>query len=431
MNRRQFLRRTAAAGAVFAAPALVPARALGRDGVASPSNRIVLGGIGLARRGAHDLGWAMNQPDTQFVAICDVEKKVRDSVKARVDKQYGNTDCATYSDMHELLARPDIDAVLAATSDRWHTMVAIYTMRAGKDIYCEKPGTMSITEGQALAATARRYGRVFQTGSQRRSEPHFVVADELFRMGRLGKVHTVYAHIVNSMTNHVWYPEEPEPPKDEFDWDRWLGPCPWRPYNRRYLHGWGGHLDFHTGGIGEWGSHTINHCQGAMNCDHTSGVIYHHPKSNLPNGMTIEYANGIKMVLLGAAGFGASAGWRGSCGVRYEGDEGWTSVADGYRVPDVSNPAMISDYDQILERYKARTQRSLDHMRDFLDCVKSRRQPIANAEVAHRSMSTVHAANICMWLGRDVKYDPVKEEFPGDAEANRMRGKAEREPWHL
>jgi hypothetical protein len=430
LTRRTLLKGAAAAGAAVAAPAVIPDRALGAAGVAAPSNRIVVGGIGLARRGGHDLGWAMGQPDVQFVAICDVEKAYRDRVKATVDKKYGNTDCAVYRDLRELLARPDIDAVLIATSERWHAMASIVAMRAGKDVYSEKPGSMTIAEGQALMATEKRYARVFQTGTQRRSEAHFVIADELMRLGRLGKIHTVYAHIVNMMARHEWLPAEPEPPKEELDWDLWLGPCPWRPFNRRYLHGWGGHSDFHTGGIGEWGSHTINHCQGAMNCDQTSGVEYLYPPAGKPDGMTIKYANGITMVLRGA-GMGPSAGWRGTCGVRYEGSEGWTSVADGYRAPDVSSPALLSDSDKILANYKARTGRSLDHMRDFFDCVKSRRKTVANAEVSHRSMSTVHAANICIWLKRNVKYDPVKEEFVGDAEANRMRSKAMRDPWRL
>jgi hypothetical protein len=430
-TRRGLLKGAAAAGATVAMPALVPGRVLGADGTVAPSDRIVTAGIGLANRGGHDLGWAMGQKDCQFVAICDVEKAWRDRVKARVDKQNGNADCATYRDLRELLARTDIDAIIMATSDRWHTQAAIMAMRAGKDVYSEKPPTMTIEEGVALMATQKRYGRVYQVGTQRRSEPHFVVADELLRKGRLGKIHTVHAHIVNSMARHGWLPAEPEPPKEELDWDLWLGPCPWRPFNRRYLHGWGGHLDFHTGGIGEWGSHTINHCQGAMGLDDTSGIEYEFPNAKNPNGMKIKYANGVTMILLGGQGFGPSAGWRGSCGVRYEGTEGWTAVADGYRVPDVSNPALISDYDKILADYRARTGRSLDHMRDFYDCVKSRRLCISHAEAAHRAMSTVHAANICMWLERNLKYDPVKEEFINDAEANRMRTRARRAPWTL
>src|ERR1019366_5084022 len=230
-TRRQFLKRTALAGGALAAPCLIPASALGLNGAVPPSERIVLGGMGVGNRGSDDLRWMLPENDVQFVAICDAKKASREAVKRIVDNKYGNKDCAMYRDMREFLAtRTDIDALLIATGDRWHATAATMAMRAGKDVYSEKPSAMTIAEGQAVVATAKRYGRVYQTGTQRLSEDNFTFANELLRTGRLGKVHTVRAHIARWDAAEIKYdglPAEPQPPKDEVDWDQWLGPCPW------------------------------------------------------------------------------------------------------------------------------------------------------------------------------------------------------------
>ena len=426
ITRRTLLQRGAAGASAVALPWFVPGRALGKNGAVAPSERIVFGGIGIRGRGMHDLQWLMSEKDAQFVAICDVQKASRERVKGVVDAHYGNKDCTMARDLREFLpARDDIDAVLIATGERWHAMAGTLAMKAGKDVYCEKPGSMTVSEGQALAAAEKRYARVFQTGTQRRSEAKFVFACEMARTGRLGKVHTVHAHLSrhSSMTRHDWLPAEPTPPRDEVDWDLWLGPCPWRPFNKQYIQGkWRGHYDFHTGGIGEWGSHTISQCQMAIDANTTSAVEYTCPHNEFGEGLVARYANGVKMVL-------SQKGWRGSCGVRFEGTEGWVSVADHYTTPDVSSPAMMSDFNRIVQEYEARTQHPMNHMRDLLDCIKTRRPTVANAEVAHRTMSTCHAANICVWLDRDMKWDPVKEEFINDDEANRLRSRALRSPW--
>jgi hypothetical protein len=429
LNRRDYLKATAAAGAAFMAPTIIPAKALGRNGAVAPSERIVLGAIGLGGRGEYDLKWMLKEPDVQFVAICDVRKVRRQAIKQIADKHYGSSDCEMYPDVREFLAtRQDIDAVLIATGDRWHTLAAVMAMRAGKDVYSEKPSSMTIAEGRSVVETARRYGRIYQTGVQRLSEASFVAAIELARSGRLGQLHTVRAHIAPwdaAEMSHAWLPEEPQPPREEVDWDAWLGPCPWRPYNSTYVRGgWRGHYDFHTSCIGEWGAHTFAQSQAGIDALTTSAVEYHYVKNSSGDGMVTKFANGVQMILSRGDKW-----WHGSCGMRFEGTDGWVAVADGYKKPEVSSPALLDDCDRLLADYMERTGRPMNHARNFFDCVKSREPTVANPDVMHHSMSTVHAANICMWLTRDLKYDPMKEEFVNDPEANRLRTRAQREPW--
>jgi len=443
VSRREFLSTTAKVGAVLAAPTIIPSSALGLGGAVPPSERIVVGGIGIGGRGTYDLKFMLDEPDVQFVSICDLRRSRREACKKLVDEKYGNTDCTMYRDLREFLAaRTDIDAILTATGDRWHAMAATMAMRAGKDVYSEKPSAMTIAEGQVVVETARRYGRVYQTGVQRLSEAHFVFANELLRTGRLGDVKTVRAHLapwVGVVLRTDWLEAEPQPPKEEVDWDIWLGPCPWRPYNKKYIDGaWRGHYDFHTSDIGEWGAHTIAQCQVALGLGDTSPVEYQYVDNTTADGMVTKFANGAEMILELDKD---KKIWHGSCGVRYEGPDGWVSIADGYEKAEVSSPSFLDDYDKLVDNYEARTQHAvrspgtdqhgfaMRHIRDFLNCVKSRRLTVANPVVMHRAMSAVHAANICMWLKRDMKYDPAKEEFVGDEEANRMRSRAQREPW--
>lgn len=428
VTRRQFLKRAAAASVVAAAPYVVPASALGLNGAAPPSERIVMGGMGIGGRGSGVLRWMMAENDVQFVAVCDAKKAQRENVKRMVDSRYDNTDCATYGDMREFLAtRPDIDALLIATGDRWHALASIMAMRAGKDVYSEKPSCMTIAEGQAVVETAKRYRRIYQTGTQRLSEPNFTCANELLRTGRLGEVKTVRAHIAPwdaAEMRHDWLPEEPQPPKDEVDWDQWLGPCPWRPYNSKYVRGgWRGFYDFHTSCIGEWGAHTFAQCQVGIGATDTSAIQYGYVDNPTGDGMVTRFPDGTKMILH------REGWWKGSCGVRYEGSEGWVSVADGYSKPEVSSPALLEDFAKLVQDHTERTGCAMNHVRNYFDCIKSRRPSVANPEVMYRSMTTVHAANICMWLRRNIEFDPVKVEFINDPEANRLRSRAMREPW--
>jgi len=433
LTRRGFLARAAAAtaaGGILAAPHVITSAALGAKGRPPASERIVMGGIGLGGRGSGDLRWLMSQGEVQFVAVCDVSRRNRQRAKKAIDARNGNADCATYRDLREFLtARGDIDALLIATGDRWHALASTLAMKAGKDVYCEKPGTLTIAEGRALARTAKRYGRVFQTGTQRLSQANFIFPTELARRGMLGKLHTVRAHMwsrVQDVTKNDWLPAQPEPPKDELDWDLWLGPVPWRPYNRGYLGGcgaWGVYWDL-AAGVAGWGSHTFIQCQFAAKAEYTSPVEYVYPGNSSGAGMVVRFAGGVKMIL-------EFKGWRGSCGVKFEGTDGSASVADGYARADLSSPALLSEYKKVMSEYVAKCQRPLDHVQDFLSCVKSRRPTIANPEVMHRAMTTNHAINICLALKRDLKWDPKKEAFIGDAEANRMRSRAVRQPWRF
>src|SRR3982751_1646116 len=297
LSRRRFLRTSAGAGLAAAAfGALpIPSSALGKDGAVAPSERITLGGIGIGNRGTYDLGCFLEQKDVQFRAVCDVKAARRDAVKKIADKKYGNKDCDQYRDFRELLDRDDIDAVLIATGPNWHATAAMAAARAGKDMYCEKPCTKNISQSLALAETMHRTGRVFQAGTQRRNLPHFAFACELARTGKLGKLHTLYAHPMG-MTALMsgWFPAEPVPDKEVVDWNMYLGPAAWRPYNAKLLDGFnfekGGGLV--GGGVLEWGSHCVDLCQWAVN-DCPPPVEYNAPKDG---ELVARYENGTELI---------------------------------------------------------------------------------------------------------------------------------------
>lgn len=415
-SRRAFLANTAAASTVIALPTIVPSSALGLDGNVAPSERITMGILGCGGRGTYDLGIFLQQPEVQFVAVCDVRSERRDAGKKLVDDRYTNTDCTTYRDMFEMFGRKDIDAVLIATGDRWHTLASILAAKSGKDIYCEKPCSMTIGESRALADGIRHYGRIYQAGTQRRNIGNFMHAVHLAHSGRLGKLHTVHANTLAPATNHDWLPGEPEPDRESVDWDRWLGPTPWRPYNAAYVAGrWRGYFDFHGGGILEWGAHTIDLCQWACQMDQTTPVHFE------PQGSTVvaRYANGIKLVM-------RDTGWlgMGTCSVRFEGDEGWIETGDSGN--------MLLGPSSLKSEFREFTDAGTDpttHIREFLRCVKSRGVPAANADVAAQTHIAAHAAYIASQLGRTIQFDPVKESFVNDDEANRMRSRAYRAPW--
>ena len=430
-TRRRFLRN--AAGAV-AVPYFIPSSALGGEGAIAPSDRIIVGGIGLGGRGSSDLGWMMAESDVRFVAVCDVRKSQRESLKKIVDSKYGNKDCATYGDIRQFLAeRQDVEAVLIATGDRWHATASIMAMQAGKDVYCEKPSCFSMAEGKRVVETARRLGRVYQTGAQRLSEPNHVFAIEMARTGRLGKVHTVYADIrYRGGSRRDWLPAEPEPPKDEMDWDTWLGPCAWRPYNKAYVsHGWYNFHDFATD-VAMWGAHTVVQALAGVDMSNVTHIEFEYGGPDAT--MVTRLSNGVKMVMFREPGgdcWKPCQYWHGSCGERYEGPEGWVAAADGYSKPDVSSPALFSEFKKVLAEYTTRTQRPMNHVRDFFDCVRSRRLTVANPSVMCNSMAVCLAADICDTLKRNLKLDLTAAEFVGDPEANRLRLRPVRAPWYV
>ena len=417
-TRRQFIRRAAAtAGLVAAGPNIITSAALGAENRAPASERLNVGVIGTGGRGCDVMRAFMAQPDVQVRAVCDVIADRRNAAQNQVNQGYGNQDCTAHIDMLELLARPDIDAVLIATGDNWHSGVSIMAARAGKDIYCEKPMSVTVTESRAVSDTMKRLGRVFQCGTQRRSIGNFRFACHLARSGMLGRLTELHAEEAGGLQNFnsETLPAEPEPPREVVDWNRWLGPAQWRPYNAKYwTRGfWSNHTDFSGASICEWGSHTVDLCQWAASADDTGPTeFYTEGKRHIA-----RYANGTKIVIRTGLRFG-------SCPVRFEGEEGWVETGDS---------GLIDAYPKSLLQNRGFEggYPPDNHVRAFLDCVKTRQQTISNAEVAHRSISVCHVANISKRLGRPVIWDPVKEECLGDDEANRLRSRAYREPWYL
>ncbi|MBN1818086.1 MAG: Gfo/Idh/MocA family oxidoreductase [Sedimentisphaerales bacterium] len=419
MNRRRFLKTAAQAGALLAIPYVVPGAVLGKDGAVAPSEKIVLGGLGIGGRGRYVLGCFLQAPDVRCVAICDMRAERREAAKRLVDSRYQNNDCETTYDMNGFLARPDIDAVLIATGPNWHATASIMAANAGKDVYCEKPCTKNISQSLLLAETFRRTGRVFQAGTQRRSLPNFMFSIELAQRGKLGRLETLHAHpggLGTSMSG--WLPAEPAPSKEQVDWDTYLGPAAWRPYNGRLLDG----FNFEKGGgmVGggclEWGSHCVDLCQWANDADHTAPVEYE-PKNGQ---LHARYANGVRLVM-------RNDGWLplGSCPVRFEGSTGWVETGDNGDIV-ASSPDLLIGKGAKIGGYPADF-----HVRNFLDCVKSRGITRANADAACYAHIACHAANVALFLNRKVNYDPVKNEFIGDEEANRLRSEAIREPWRI
>jgi len=432
LTRRRFLTRGAMAASAVVLPCYVPATALGRNGAIPPSERIVLGGIGIGGRGSYDLGAMLNEREVQWVAVCDVLKSRREAAKDTVDRKYGTKDCAAYADLRQLLAeRKDVDAVLIATGDRWHALASVMAMRAGKDVYCEKPACLAMAQSQMVVETARRYGRVYQTGAQRLSEPNHVFAIEMARSGRLGQIHTVYADCRwRDGLRHDWLPAQTEPPKDELDWDIWLGPSPWRPYNSGYVNGggWYHYYDLATD-VAMWGAHTVAQALAGLDMTNVPFIEFEYEGPDVT--MVTRLSNGIKLVLFRTAGsvWEPCQFWHGACGERFDGPEGWVAAADGYSGPEVSSPALLREYSRVLADYTGRTQRPLNHVRDFLDGIRSRRLTVASPDVMCRSMNICLAADICEQLKRSLKFDLRQAEFVGDPEANRLRSRAMRAPY--
>ncbi len=437
VSRRQFLKGAALAGAAMAVPLYVPGKLLGKDGAVPPSEQIIMGALGIGSRGWGVLHNFLDNPDVRFLSICDVRKSRREAVRNLANQRYGGNDCTMFGNMFEFYAEnPQMDAVLIATGDRWHTMASIIAAKAGKDIYCEKPLSLTIQESRAVATAVNRYGRIFQAGTQRRNIGNFQLAAKLAHDGKLGKLTEVHANTLSPNTRHEWLPAQPEPSKEECDWDMWLGPCPWRPYNAAYVAGaWRDHYDFHGGGILEWGTHTVDLCQWANQSDDTVPVEYWTTYRNGKKSPRVEgrYANGVKIVMRNDEWLGL-----GTCSARYVGEEGWVETGDTGRM-EVSSEALRKE----LKYFGMQGTDPRNHVREFLDSVKSRKKPASNADVAAYAHIASHCAKIVWDLSPAEKpdsqkelhltFDPVKEEFTGTGSevevANRLRSRAMRSPW--
>lgn len=419
-DRRNFLK-TATAVAAF--PAV--ASALPRP--SSASERINLGVIGIGPRCTYDLKSMLNFDDVRCIAIADVQASRRDAGKKLVDGHYGNSDLQLHRDFRELLGRTDIDAVLIATGDRWHAAASILAAQAGKDVYSEKPCGITIADCQQLASTMHSEKRIFQAGTQRRSVPNFAKAVEFAHTGKLGKVHTMHASVYVPTLDNTWLPPESQPDSAVCDWNMWLGPAAWRPFNQQYVNGrWRGQWDFDSGArLLDWGAHTVDLCQWANNADDTMPIEY------VPSDdkITCTYPNGVQLVIdFLKEPFGNRdphyVTRLGTCPVRFVGDKGSVETGDSGEIL-VSSAELQKELPDASKRV-----RGLDvsaHSRNFFDCIRSREQTNANPDVMRKSHIACHAAALAWILKRPLKIDPVKETFIDDEEANLLKSRPARQ----
>lgn len=424
LSRRQFF--GAAAGAV-AVPYIVPSSVFGAS---APSGKITMGCIGVGSQGTGNMNGFLNKRDARVLAVCDVDKGHRDAAKKRVDDKYGNSDCATYHDFRELIARDDIDALSLALPDHWHAIPVITAARAGKDMYGEKPLARTIHEGKMMVEAVQKYGRIWQTGSWQRSQENFHHACELVRNGRIGKVTRVEVGLpTGGSTGNP--PVSPVP--EGLDWDFWLGPAPWKPfmkYSGRAPHwDWRWIMDYSGGQLTDWAGHHIDIAHWGLGLDRTGPVEIEgeaeYPKDGVYDvptqyKFTCKYANGVEMVVANDRQVPKGMG------TVWYGEKGWVHVDRGRQAtnpPELWNETIGLDE---IHLYKSR-----DHQQNFLDCVKTRQETITPIEVAYRSISVGHLGEIAMLLGRKVQWDPDKQVFVNDDAANRMMSRPMRSPWHL
>lgn len=426
-GRRDFLKQTLAASTVAIATTAQLPRSQGRPVTVAASEKITLGVIGIGPRCTYDLTSILQFPDVQCVAIADVQASRRDAGKHLVDTRYGNDACQLYRDFRELLARQDIDAVLIATGDRWHAAASMLAAQAGKDVYSEKPCGITIADCQRLDEVFQQTGRIFQAGTQRRSVLNFARAVQLAQTGRLGKLQELHATVYVPTLDNTWLPPQPTPDPQQCDWNMWLGPAPWRPYNEKYVQGrWRGQYDFDSGArLLDWGAHTLDLCQWANQADETMPIKYVPSAENV----VCHYANGVKLVLDFLQDPFGDRGPRwitrlGTCPVRFVGEEGSVETGDSGEIV-ASSKSLQAELSQITR------VKGLDvstHARNFFDCIKSRQPTICNSNVMRRSHIACHAAALAWILNRPLELDPVREEFVGDDEANRLRSRPQR-PW--
>jgi myo-inositol 2-dehydrogenase / D-chiro-inositol 1-dehydrogenase len=451
MNRREYLKKSAiSATGMVVVPTIVPASVLGKN---APSNKINIGQIGCGRIARdHDLPGTMQYDIARVVAVADVDMKRAREGKELIEKYYREkkksdqyVDVKTYQDYREMLLDKDIDAVIISTPDHWHAQPAIEAALAGKDIYLQKPTSLTIAEGRALADVIRLKGTVLQVGTQQRSSKQFRIAAELVRNGRIGKLHTVRIGLPGDPAG----PDVPEMPvPKELDYDMWLGSTPEVYYTETRVHpqsgysrpGWLRCEQFGAGMITGWGQHHIDSAHWGMNTEYTGPeeieAVAEFPRSGLwdVHGdfmVKAKYDNDIMMFISGGY----------TNGIRYEGTEGWIFVSRGNysatasdpeskarsaRALDASDPNILTS--QIGEN-ETHLYVSEEQHGNWLDCIQSRKAPISTAEVGHRTCSVCLISHIAMKLDRKLYWDAANERFRGDDEANAMLTRSQRAPW--
>jgi len=423
-------RREALKGAALAAasvPMIVPSSALGDDKKAAASERITLGFIGMGTQNRGHLGHFLGQKDVQVVAVCDVDTTRREAARKTVDQRYADKiksgeykGCYSYFDFHDIIERKDIDAVVIATPDHWHAIVCLEACKAKKDIYCEKPLTLTIHEAKTLIDAARKHERVFQTGSQQRSSQEFRKACELVRSGKIGKIQSVIVDVGG--------PSRPcdlkeEPLEEGLGWDRWLGPAPKRGYSSvlspRGVHNgfpdWRQYREYSGGMMTDWGAHHFDIAQWGLGMDESGPVEIIPPEDpKAQRGVKYIYANGVE-VIHGSSG-----------GVKFIGSEGEIVVNRGSLKSNPEAILKIELTDKDVQLYK-----SPGHQRDWLECIRSRKKPICDVEVGARSVTVCHLGNLAYWNHRKLKWDPKNWTFVGDEEANKWLDRERRDPYQL
>ena len=417
MTRRQLLR---AAVAAAGAPYVITSAALGGPQRPVASDRITMGFIGVGGRGSHDLGVFMGFKEVQVACVCDVFSDRRERARSAVDRKYGRGACKAYADFRELLARQDIDAVCIASPEHWHAAHCIEAARQGKDIYCEKPLALTPAEAREAANAVRRYDRVFQVGTQQRSDRRFRLACELVRNGYLGKL--LSAHVdTGGPSGPCDLPPEPVP--RGLDWDTWLGPAPWAPYNRKRcwnLMEWWNWRDYSGGQMTDRGAHDFDVVQWALGMDKSGPVEVVPPDGKARKGVMFRYADGV--VLQSGDRDDPGHTWRAR--VTFTGTDGEAEV---WRWQLRTNPPSLAQVR--LGPTEVHLYRSDNHAGNFLGCIRTRRPCVADVEAGCRSVTVCHLGNIAYWLNRPIRWDPTAEQIIGDDEANRMLARPRRQPW--
>lgn len=444
LTRRDFLKAATATAAALALPTIIPASALGRGGAIAPSERITVAHIGVGGMGSGDLQNFIRFDAVQSVAVCDPFKSRREKWANFINQTYAQKTakgsykgCAAYNDFREVLAREDIDAVVVVTPDHWHVPIALAAARAGKDMYVEKPLGVSVAQDIRLREAIRRYQNVFQHGTWQRSVSNFHRACELVRNGRVGKIQTVHVWSSGSANGGS---TTPIPVPADLDYEMWLGPAPMRPYTADRCTASGTYFvsDNCLGFIAGWGIHSMDIVQWGLGLDHTSPTVYEgagaFPTEGLFDTATswdvrCQYANGIKMRFMSQdVARPVIKPYRiySDHGTTFIGTDGWISVdRNGLYA---SNPAVLKS---VIGPNEVKLYESNDHVRNFLDCIRTREATICPIEVAVRGDTACQLSDIAIRTGRAIRWDPEQEAIVGDEEATRMLARPMRSPWRL